>query len=246
MFRFNTTFLLKATALTALGCLPMALNKESGFVWTAFFLPISLAWLASTQIRTQGQFEFKFKELSNPVVEIYGAGGRQIQWLTKSRIIAAGFCLSVAIGFPMLHLVDPEPIEFWLPLVALFAVGAIMLVGYSARRSVLTEERQFVTDYLLFGRLRWWRRRWQVREADYLATFSGGQPMREAMCEQPAEFLFWHSLFVCRSRRRQMIAFMYTSEPVVPDMNVAALRVAKLVDLPYEGYSESRGFWWPR
>lgn len=201
MLPFNTSFLLKATAITALCCLPMALNKESGFVWTAFFLPISLAGLAATQVGKHGEFEFTFKELPNSVVEIYTTGGRQNQWHTRVRIILAGACLSVVIGPPMLNIVDPEPPEMWLPIVALYAVGAVMLVGCSARRRVLTEERQFVTDYLLFGRLCWWRRRWHVREGDYMAVFQSGK----AQDDGDPEFPFWHALFVCRSRRRRKL-----------------------------------------
>jgi hypothetical protein len=105
---------------------------------------------------------------------------------------------------------------------------------------VLSEDRQFVTDYLLFGRLCWWRRRWQVREEDYLAVFLSG-PARD---EGTTEFPYWHALFVCRSRRRHLIAGMYTSDRLVPDIEIAAHRVAKLVNLPYEGYRESKGFWW--
>jgi hypothetical protein len=115
-----------------------------------------------------------------------------------------------------------------------------MLVGYSARRRVLIAERVFVTDYLLFGRVAWWRRRWQVREGDYLAVFLSGQ----AQSEGSTKALYWHALFVCHSRRRHKIADMYTNDRVDRDMEIAAHRVASLVDLPYEGYRESKGFWW--
>jgi hypothetical protein len=238
--RFNTSFLLKATVIASLCCLPMALDKDSGFVWTAFLLPVRLAWLASTQVGKQDEFEFKFEELPDSVVEIYTEGGRQNQWLTRLRIILAGGCLSLVVGFPMLHLVDPEPPEFWVPFVVLIAVGGVMLVGYSARRKVLTEERQFVTDYLLFGRLCWWRRNWQIGEGDYLAVFLSEQ----AQDCGPSEFIYWHALFACRSRRRHLIASMYTNNRDAPDMEIAAQRVAKLVDLPYEGYRESKVLWW--
>ena len=168
--RFNASFLLKATAVTALCCFPMALNDKSGFVLTAFLLPISLAWLVATEVRTHGQFEVRFTDLPNSVVEIDTIGGPYHQRLTRIRILAAGIFLIPATTFPMLHIVDPEPPERWLPLVALFAVGAVMMIGYSGRRTVLIEERQVVTDYLLFG-CRWGRRRWQVREGDYLEIF---------------------------------------------------------------------------
>lgn len=237
MLRFNTSFLLKATTITALCCLPIALNRESGFVWTAFLLPISLASLAATQVGKHGQFQFKFKELPDSVVEIYTTGGLQNQWLKRGRLILAGACVSLVVGFPMLHIVDPEPPEFWLPIVALYAVGGVMLVGYSARRRVLTAERQFVTDYLLFGRLCLWRRRWHVREGDFLAVFLGGQPA--------PELPFWNALFVCRSRRRHILAGMYTSDRVAPSIEIAAHRVAKLAGMPYDGYRECKGCWWP-
>jgi hypothetical protein len=240
MLRFSTAFLLKATVITALVCLTMAFDKDSGFVWTAFLLPISLASLAATQVEKHGQFEFKFKELPNSVVEILAAGGRHDQWLTRGRIILAGACLSISIGFPMLHTVDPEPPEYWIPILVLVVGVWIMFISHSVRRRVLTEERQFVTDYLLFGRLCWWRRRWQVREGDFLAAFLSDQTQNLGT---PA-FQFWHALFVCRSRRRHLIARMYTSDRVVPDLEIAAHRIAQLVDLPYEGYRESRVVWW--
>jgi hypothetical protein len=242
MLQFNTAFLLKATAITALCCLPMALNKQSGFVWTAFLLPTSLACLAATQVAKRGEFEFRFKGLSNSVVEINAAGGPQSQWLTRSRVVLAGACFSIVIGFPMLHIVDPEPIGFWLPIVVLYSVGAVMLLGYSARRTVLTQERQFVTDYLLFGRLCWRRRRWQVCEGDFLAVFRSGQS-QEAGTTEP---LSWHALFICRSRRRPMFVFgIYTRHHrVVPELEIAALHVARLVEIPYEGCRNSIGFWW--
>lgn len=242
MMRFNTLFLLKATAVTAACCVPMAINKESGFVWTAFLLPISLAWLAANEVAKRGPHRLSFKELPDSVVEIYATGGRPDQWFTRGRIIAAGGCLSVVVGFPMLNVVDQEPIGFWLPFDVLFAVGAVVLVGYSARRRVLTEERQFVTDYLLFGRFCYWRRRWQVRNGDYLAAFANDQAEDGGI----PEIQFWHGLFVCRERRRHLIAGMYTSDRDIPDMEAAAHRVAKLVNLPYEGYRESRALWWPR
>jgi hypothetical protein len=150
----------------------------------------------------------------------------KINGLTRLRIILAGGCLSLVTGFPMLHLVDPEPPEFWVPFVVLIAVCGVMLGGYSARRRVLTDERRFVTGYLLFGRLCWWRRRWRPQDCG------------------PNEFVYWHALFVCRSRRRQLIASMYTNDRDAPDMEIAADRVAKLVDLPYEGYRESKVLWW--
>jgi hypothetical protein len=105
---------------------------------------------------------------------------------------------------------------------------------------VLTEERQFVTDYLLFGRLCWWRRNWQIGEGDYLAVFLSEQ----AQDCGPSEFIYWHALFACRSRRRHLIASMYTNNRDAPDMEIAAQRVAKLVDLPYEGYRDSKVLWW--
>jgi hypothetical protein len=115
-----------------------------------------------------------------------------------------------------------------------------MLVGLSARRRVLTEERQFVTDYLLFGRVCSKPRRWQISQGDYLAVFVSGQAQN---CG-PNEFVYWHALFVCRSRRRQLIASMYTNDRDALGMEIAAQRVAKLVDLPYEGYRESKVWWW--
>jgi hypothetical protein len=235
MLRFNTAFLLKATAIAAFCCLPIVLNKDSGFVWTAFLLPISLATLATTLVEIKGPFEFQFQQLSGSVVEIRTMGGRYDQWLTKGRIFAAGACGSLVVGPPILHQVDPEPILMWLPLVLLFALGAVALVSYSARRKVLTEERQLVIDYLLFGCLCWWRRRWRVRDGDSLAVVATDQSQATGI----PDLRFRHTLYVCRPRRRRMIAAMFTGDRFAPDMEAAAQRVAKLVDIPYDGYRES-------
>lgn len=116
-----------------------------------------------------------------------------------------------------------------------------MAAGYSAQRRVLTEKREFVTDYLLFGRFCWWRRRWQIREGDFLAVCATDQPQDSGM----SEFKFWHALFVCRPRRRYIIAGTCTGDRVDPGMELAAQRVAKLVGMPYEGYRESSGVWHP-
>jgi len=241
MWRFNTSFLLKATAVTAVGCLPMAFNRESGFVMTVFLLPVSLAFLAALQIEKRGQFVFTLKKLPNSDVEICNSGGVQGQRLTQGRILGAGFCLSLVLGFPMQHIVDPEPPMMWVPLVALFAVLGVVAAGGSGRRKLLTAERQFVTEYLLFGRLCVWRRRWQVREGDFLAVFLRSLADNEGT----PEFALWHALYVCRSRRRYLIASIQSNAQVVPGLESAAQQVAELVCLPYEGYRKSKGFWWP-
>lgn len=54
------------------------------------------------------------------------------------------------------------------------------------------------------------------------------------------EFQFWEALFVCRGRRRYFLAGMSTRDRTTPGMEIAAGRLAGLVDLPYEGYRESR------
>lgn len=239
--RFNTAFLLKATVVTAVCCLPMALDRESGFVWTAFLLPIGLATLAATQVEERGPLEFRFQEISDSVVEVGATGGPLERLVKRLRVVAAGFCLAIVFGFPALHQVDPEPPELWAPIAGVFAVMAMALVGYSARTLVLTDERAFVRDYLLFGRLCWRRRRWQVRDGDSLTVFLS----RPEADEGKTEFAYWHALFVYRGRHRQLITMLYSREADVPEMELGAERVARLVDLPYEGYRESKAFWWP-
>ena len=56
MLRFNTIFLLKATAVTALACLPMASNQDHGYVFVAFTLPLGWAALAATEVKRHGEF----------------------------------------------------------------------------------------------------------------------------------------------------------------------------------------------
>lgn len=230
MFQFNTLFLFKATAISALGCLPMVYNRESGFVWTAFLLPVSLSFLVATQARKFGAHEIEFNELPDAVVEIKIINGRYGQWFTRGRIVVAGACLSLAIGFPLLHLVDPGPIALWLPLVVVFGIGAVILAGYSERLRVRSAERQIVTEYLVFGRCCWWRRRWRVREGDSLEVVVSG-PTESAIAP---EFRFFHMLYICRARRRHMIACLFTRDRDVPDMEVAAERIAQLIDVPYD------------
>jgi hypothetical protein len=219
----------------------MAFNRESGFVASAFLLPVSLAFLAAYHVERRGQFVFKLKQSSNSVVEIHSTGGPQGQRRAQGRILAAGICLAIVVGFPMLHQVDPEPPEKWLPLVAVFAVLGVANASGSTRRTVLTLERQFVTDYLLFGRLRVWRRRWQVREGDSLVVFVRSMKDNEGT----PEFAYWHALFVCRSRRRSLIASIMSNAQVVPGLENAAQRIAELVGLPYEGCRKAKGFWRP-
>jgi hypothetical protein len=233
--RFNTAFLLIAAAVTALCCLPMALDRESGFVWTAFLLPIGLATLAATQVEGRGKLEFRIEQLSESVVQVGAVGGPLERWMRKCRVVAAGCCLAIVFGFPSLHQIDPEPPEFWGPIAAMFGLMAIALVGYSTRCLVLTDERAFVRDHLVFGRPCWRRRRWQVGEGDHLAVLLsfpenlGGK----------TESTYWHALFVYRGRSRQLITKLYSREADVPEMELGAERVARLVELPYEGY------WWP-
>jgi hypothetical protein len=240
MLRFNTSFLLKAAVVVALCCLPMALDDQSGFVFTAFLLPASLATLAATQVEEQGEFEFRFQRFPNSAVEISTVGGRTHQVLTRLRVIGAGACLSLASGFPALHQVDPEPPEMWAPIVALCAAFAIFAVGFSARRRVLVDERAFLTEYLLFGWPCWRRKRWQVRDGDYLAVIATGYPLDE----RNAVMHFGHTLFVCRGKRRQLVACRTSgSERLVPGLEVAAQLAAALVELPYRGYEVKRIPW---
>ena len=249
--RFNTIFLLKATAVTALACLPMAFDRAHGYVFVAFTLPLGWAVLAAMEVKRHGEFELKFKQIQPGVVELYTTGGRQSQWLAHRRIIGVGILLALAIG---ISLVNSNPTipnrgmrlspEQWIPLAALMASIAFLGAAISTRRTVRTNERQFVTEFLLFGRFRCLRLRWEVREGDYLAVFTAKQTQRKSG-ETELQFDFQHALCVCRSHRRQVIAVgHFTSERVVPGMEIVARRVAKLVDLPFVGYRPWKGFWW--
>lgn len=97
--RFNTAFLLKATAISALACLPMALmESDDGIVISACFVPIGIAGIAATQIKEQGEYELKFKKHPDSVVEIYTTGGRQDKLLTTGRILGGGIGLGIISG----------------------------------------------------------------------------------------------------------------------------------------------------
>lgn len=231
MRQYGTAFLLKAVGVAAVCCWPMALDREGGYVWTAFLLPVSLAWLAMTQVEQDGPVEVALQPTSNAEVEIVVRGGRYAQWVTRMRMAIVGGCLSVAIGFPALHTIDPEPIEYWLPLVGAFAVGGVAAGGCSLRQRVLIDRREFVTDYLLFGQLRWWRRRWRVRAGDVLAVSSSGQAQYTGV----PELAYRHAMSVCRGRRGRMIAAVFSAEAVAPEVEAAARRLAELVGVPCEG-----------
>jgi hypothetical protein len=232
--RFNTQFLLMAAVVTAAACWPMALSRESGFVWTAFLLPAGLGFLAATQVEQQSELQFHFQKRPGSVVEI-SATGPSTGWLMRFRMILAGMCLSVVVGPPMLHQVDPEPLPMWVPIVACFALMAAMLLGCSMRRIVRVEERQLVTEYRLFGWRYWPQRPWQVRDGDYLMTVSLG----DAAPGSRSEFRFGHVLTICRGRQRAAVIACYCSssrDGAVPGMEMTGHLVAQLVNVPYEGY----------
>lgn len=233
MVRFNMTFALLATAVTALACVPMALDRESGFVWTAFLLPFALASSAAAQARVRGEFEFIFRRLPNSDVEFFTTGGRYHQWLVRCRLLVAGFCLSIVFGFPSLHQVDPEPLAMWVPVAAIFALGSMATVGSTLRRRVLVQEREFVSEYLLFGRFCWRCSRWKVLDGDVL----------EANAARPTEnvrgvpFRSFHAIVVVRGRRRGSAAFCVTDrDGPFPAIEFAGHLLAQTVGIPYRGY----------
>ncbi|MAT70585.1 MAG: hypothetical protein CMJ58_13790 [Planctomycetaceae bacterium] len=231
--KFNTLFLLQATVVTALCCLPIALDREQGFVITAFALPALLGWLATTQARREGPFEIAFRELPDSVVEIRATGGRQAQLLARSRIFIAGCCLSIACGFPMLHQVDPEPPLMWGPIVAAFAVWAVVMIGYSSRLTLRTDQRLFVGEFLVFGLPCWRQRRWQIEEGDLIAVLV----MNVWLYSGSSEFSSMHTICVQRDERQYPIAAgLFQAPDPEPMMETAATRIAAWVELPYVGY----------
>lgn len=231
--KFNTLFLLQATVVTALCCLPIALDREQGFVITAFALPALLGWLATTQARREGPFEIAFRELPDSVVEIRATGGRQTQFLARSRIFLVGCCLSIVCGPPLLHLVDPEPPLMWGPIVAAFALAAVLLIGYSSRRTLQTVQRLLVTEFLLFGVPCWRQRRWQVDQRDAIRVLATKAPRD---CGQ-AEFACMHVICVERGERRYgIVSGLFAATEPQPAMQAAATRIAEWLDLPYVGY----------
>jgi hypothetical protein len=241
LVRFNTIFLLKATVVAALACLPMAFH-EHGYVATMFLVPASFTCFAASRVERHGEFELKFKKLPNYVVEILTSGGRQSQRVIQNRVGGAGFTLATGLGIVGLCAARQLPFADLLPIIMLcFTIP--LAVWVTPYRTVRTKERQFVTEYLWFERWRLSRRRWQVCEGDSLTIFTvnideeGAKP----------EFPYQHMLCVCRGRRRQVIAVGdFTRDRAVPGMENVARRIAKLVGLPYSGYRKSKGFWWTR
>ena len=256
MWQFNTAFLLQATVVVALCCLPMAIDKQEGFVGTAYATPLLLACFAAWRVPLRGQFAFELKKLSDATIEIRSGGGRQTQWGWRGRIVSAGSLLVPLTGFPALNVIDPEPVGFWLPVALTCAIAAVGLLGSSQKRTVNTQERLLVTDHLLFGRYCWRRRRWQVSEGDYLEVLIA----RQSQVEGLPEMRYRHTLHVCRPngrrvRRQVVVTGMSPSDKVTVDLEVGANllpvaeRVAELIDLPYVGCRESNRYawqrWWP-
>lgn len=98
-----------------------------------------------------------------------------------------------------------------------------------------------MTRLLVLGRPTWLCWRWRVRHGDYLAIVV--RDIRSDKGKQ--EFEYQHMLCVCRGRRRHKIAIgLFRSDRIIPGMETSAKRVAELVEIPYEGYRESKGFWW--
>jgi len=234
MVRFDTAFLFKATTLVALCCLPIPLNQESGFVWTAFLMPPCLALLVAMQVPLRKPLAVQFLHLSESVVEFRTTGGLYEQWTTRCRLFAAGACLSFTTGFPALHTIDPEPPELWGPVSGLMAVVAAMLLGHSTRLFIDTHKRAIQIDNLVFNRFRWLRSRWQVEDDDFLAI-----AQTKARYGGP-DFQFWEALYLCRPGQLRHVVGLCTGDRIPPDTEAAAQRIAQriaqLLDIPFEGY----------
>ncbi|TWT38185.1 hypothetical protein KOR34_31530 [Posidoniimonas corsicana] len=234
MPQFTTSYLLKLTAFTAVCCVPLAMNKSSGFVWTSFLLPVGVATLIASEVKQQGEYRLRLEERPDADVEIKAAGGRYAQWMHRWRIVAAGFFLSPLFGCPALNVVDPEPVALWLPITLALAAVAFLLLTVSTRRSVLVDDRRLVTDFLLLGRKCWWPLRWNVADGDVLAVYTS----RAARTSGIPEFQFWEALYVCRGGRRYYVAGMTTRDRTSTGMEEAAHRLAKLIRIPFVGYRE--------
>lgn len=247
MWRFNTAFLLQLVVVVSLCCLPMALDRQSGFVWSAFLAPILLACFVAIHVPQDGESRLKLNELSDSVVRIDASGGRGSQWLSRARILCAGGCLSVVAGFPSLHLIDPGPVELWLPIVSIFAVFACGLLFYSTVRILLVDQRQLVSEYRLLNCC-FRRRRWQIEDDDYLQiTVSGG-----AQVEGVPELRFCYILYLCRGRRRRwpLVVTWYAFNELPPGLEIApdidrlAKEVAELLSVGYDPKRRPQLYWW--
>lgn len=234
MPKFNTAYLLEVTGVVALCCMPMGLNRETGFVWTAFLLPISLAVLIAVRSKPRGDFKLELVEISAQEFELRAAGGTFELWSWRARMVLAGYFLSHVTGFPMLHRIDPEPMVIWLPLVLVAGVIAVVVVGTTVQRVVSVEERGLVTNYSLFGRLLLWRNRWRVQEGDSLAVLTTRRPQWSGATEAQ----FWEALYVCRGRRRHYVVGLSTRDRVCPTLDIAARQLGELLAVPYAGYGD--------
>lgn len=230
MVRFNTAFLLQATAVVALCCLPISLNRESGHVWTAFLLPVGFATFVAWHVPHRKPLEFHFLQQGETTVEFRTTGGLYEQWSTRCRLFAAGACLSFTTGFPALHTIDPEPPELWGPVAGLMAVVAAMLLGHSTRLFIDTYKRAIQIDNLVFNRFRWLRSRWQVEDDDFLAI-----AQTKARWGGP-DFQFWEALYLCRPGQLRHVVGLCTGDRITPNTEAAAQRIAQLLGIPFVGY----------
>lgn len=236
MPRFTTLFLLKAMAVTALCCAPMLFNEPAGMVATALLLPMAFCALAAFEVTSDGPWSATFTPLSTTVTEVRLRGGSYAHRTKQARLFVAGFCLSLAAGFPALHQIDPEPVELWLPIVVGLALTAVLLLGLTIRRRVDVDRRRLQTDHLIFGRLCVWRSSWRVRDGDTLAFVRGFAVDEDNKPCLPV----WHGLWVYRSCRCGAILFgAYAGEDPDPTLEQAATELAALLDVPYAGYRKS-------
>lgn len=239
MPRFNTAFLLKATAVVALCCLPMALMEDDGPRTSVFLIPIALSILVASGIERNGEYELKFRAVSNEVTEIYTTGGAQGLQMKMARIVITGGFLGFVSAWIASSVSGDDVPRNVLAVLSVFAVGVLGLNCCSTRRLVNSGEREFVTQLVLLGKPRKFCLRWKVNGDDYLALSVANPGQRRS------QFPWLHSLYVCRGRRRQKIASaMFKTDRPIPGMETSAKRIAKLVELPYEGYRKSKGFWW--
>lgn len=237
MVRFNTTFLLQATTLLAVCCIPMALSQENGFVWTAFLAPLCLGVLVAAHIQSEGEYRVWLEQRSDTVVEVRVRGGRVTQWLSRARTILIGLSVSIVVGPPALHTVDPGPEKIIVFVSVAYALIALALAGYSERRLVLTEDRLFVNEMRLFGCC-FFRSRYQAREGDALRLLtSGAKPGAKSLGHGMP---YCHLLYVDRPGRwRRYLLYKYEHSTVDPELAAVGERVGSLLGLPFKGYVES-------
>ncbi len=222
-----------------MACLPMAFDKEEGVVISACAIPIAIGLVAFMGIEEHGEYELRFRKLPNDIREIFTAGGWQHQQITRGLIVGISFTFACLFGMAAYYWLRGELPQYW-PLFTVFGCFGFLGGAFSAKQLVIPKERRLIKQVQMFGKPTWLSWKWSIQDHDRLAIF-----VSEIKDSDGHRHGYIHAISVYRGRRRFKIATcQFKTDQIIPGMETSAKRIAKLVDLPYEGYRKLKGFWW--